>query len=240
MKNRAQAFDDADEDGNEELDFDEWVAMLPAKTRNSRTQEQLRDIFKVADINGNGVLSLDEFFLWSLSLASMTSGADAESAFSKFDTNGDGRLNELEFTRVAEHMGMGDYAHELFAQLPKDSNRTISYRELLKQVGDVEYSREMKGFLMATAWESGNVESAVQSSDFTAGWTFHGDDVESTREALRALLKEHDARLIHVVRQLLSICSISRPVPLDLSLSTYISRPLAYCSPCLPFASHAS
>lgn len=93
---------------------------------------------------------------------------------------------------------MGENAHELFAQLPKDASRTISYRELLKQVESVDHSREMKSFVMAAAWDVAKSDAEVAASNLTEGWSFDGNDSESARKALRQLLEEKDVKLSQV------------------------------------------
>ena len=59
------------------------------------SRSQLREIFRVADLNESGTLSLDEFFYWSLTLSNLQTGntSAAESAFKKFDSDGTGKLN---------------------------------------------------------------------------------------------------------------------------------------------------
>lgn len=196
MRRNALAFQEADVDGDQKLEFDEWVSMLPATMRERRTVDQLRQIFNVADLDGDGTISLDEFFLWTLSLAAMQGGTSAETTLQRFSKSGNGRLDELEFTKACEHLGMGEFAHELFAQLPKDASRTVSYRELLKQIETAEHSREMKNFVMAAAWEMSTADAAlVTRDDLTKGWSFDGHDAESARRALNALLHEKGVKL---------------------------------------------
>ena len=77
IRRQAQQFMEADQDGDQRLDFEEWMAMLPKATKQGRSVEQLRQIFSVADLDGDGTLSLDEYVYACLRLALRISHAHA-------------------------------------------------------------------------------------------------------------------------------------------------------------------
>ena len=66
IRRQAQQFMEADQDGDQRLDFEEWMGMLPKATKQGRSVEQLRQIFSVADLDGDGTLSLDEYVALAL------------------------------------------------------------------------------------------------------------------------------------------------------------------------------
>ena len=45
MRALTEEFQEADADGNAELDFEEWKSMLPAATLRTRSDEQLRETY---------------------------------------------------------------------------------------------------------------------------------------------------------------------------------------------------
>jgi Ca2+-binding EF-hand superfamily protein len=101
-------FAEYDTDGNQQLDFDEFYKMQPAKIRSEFTTAEIRNWFDAADLDGNGTLSVNEFYLWSLSNASAKHGKFAlTAAFAQHDQDGSGTLDSLEFEKLALRMGFG-------------------------------------------------------------------------------------------------------------------------------------
>lgn len=56
MRRFVMEFQEADLDENGQLDFSEWVGMLPEPTRQTRTEKELRVWFDLIDRNGNGAV----------------------------------------------------------------------------------------------------------------------------------------------------------------------------------------
>lgn len=113
MQEIANRFSEVDGDGDQKLDFEEFFALqrmrlgrrrithishetshllaldpraAAAAIRNNHTAEEIRQWFDEADGNGDGVLSVNEFFVWALNSASASQGAKAlEAAFKEYD-----------------------------------------------------------------------------------------------------------------------------------------------------------
>ena len=51
-----------DHDGEMKLDLEEFIEMQPIKIRETHTREQMQEWFNSADGNGDGKLSINEFF----------------------------------------------------------------------------------------------------------------------------------------------------------------------------------
>ena len=47
-----------------QLDFEEFVAVQPSRIRETHSEKEMRSWFDMADENGNGTLSINEFFKW--------------------------------------------------------------------------------------------------------------------------------------------------------------------------------
>ena len=121
----ATRFAEYDLDGSMSLDFEEFLAMQPARIRETYSADEIRSWFNAADTDGNGVLSINEFFCWSLNNASTKHGKKAlEAAFRKYDRDKSGYLDSFEFKRAATDMGFGTVAHDLFKNFDVDQSGT--------------------------------------------------------------------------------------------------------------------
>ena len=84
-RDAAIAFMDADVDGNHQLSYEEFQQLVPANMRASLSEEDIREIFDSADLDGSGTISMDEYFLWTLKLAAAQTGSGLETIFRQFD-----------------------------------------------------------------------------------------------------------------------------------------------------------
>ena len=121
VQQAAIAFLQADTDGDQQLDFDEFKTVMPKHLQG--TDDEIWQIFKMADADGSGAITQDEFFFWSIQVATdhggMT-GKGLDDLFKQFDSTGDGHLNSLEFRNAVEPFGFGAIAHDIFAELDED------------------------------------------------------------------------------------------------------------------------
>lgn len=94
VRQASRAFAEADSNNDHELDFEEFVSLQPRQVQDSLSGEELQAMFQAADIDGGGTISVDEFFLFSLSVAAFKhSDRDSMQAiFEKFDKDKTGFL----------------------------------------------------------------------------------------------------------------------------------------------------
>ena len=72
--------------GNQKLDFEEFLAMQPRRVREAYSSDSIEKWFQAADTNGDGTLSINEFFRWSLTNSAKKYGAEAlQTIFEKYD-----------------------------------------------------------------------------------------------------------------------------------------------------------
>lgn len=198
MRRKAVEFDEADGDGDQEIDYDEFVRFVMPKCANNGTEhaeEELKGWWRLMDVDGDGFIRKDEFFLYALCAASRRSGSGIEAQFRRYDKDGSGTLDEIEFEQALDEMGFGDAATAIFDEHANHTEHTISYLTLLKQMEDRTSLPAMRAFLLALASDS------MLKVD-TSSWSFTGESAAQVREALCTLLQRHKVRLSSIFQQL--------------------------------------
>jgi len=143
----AAGFLKADVDGDNELNFDEFCAMAPervlsetAATRTSMTMADLRALFNAIDTDGNGAISIQELFVWVLSIVTLDgkeSGgvATMDQIFRRYDASSEGKLDASELAVIAEDFGLSaSDSMALFCELDVDCSGTICYTDLVHRL----------------------------------------------------------------------------------------------------------
>ena len=201
--NDATRFAEYDFDGDQKLDFEEFLAMQPKKVRETYAGHEIQAWFDAADTDGNGSLSINEFFKWSLSNASLKHGATAlEAAFRKYDKDGTGFLDSFEFEQAATEMGFGAVAHDLFKSLDDDGSGSVTYHELIESLtANVPSDSETKKMLTALVWavdkeSKASAEHAVDGKS----WKIRGDTAVAVTQSLQALLRQSGGHVADLIK----------------------------------------
>ena len=168
--------------------------MQPRQIREAHSSDQIRQWFNAADLDGNGTLSINEFFAWSLHNASVKYGQHAlEQAFKKYDGDHSGLLDSAEFEAVCADMGFDTVAMKIFNTLDGDDSGFVAYKEVLDLAEkEVPTDPEVKGLLTALCHsfdEASHAESAKSVVEAN-GWILHGHDAATVQQELRAKLRE--------------------------------------------------
>jgi len=156
-----------DADGAMPLDFEEWFAMLPWRIRDHYPVTTTRQWFDTAERittpNNPEHLSMNDFFLWTLTAAAAAHGAiSLEEAFNKFDSEPGyakhgGRVSHQGVAVVCKAMNFGSHSDAIIYSLDKDNSGEISLEELQQAVeneGCFDIALVAKRFLIALAWTS--------------------------------------------------------------------------------------
>ncbi|KOO25580.1 calcium-dependent protein kinase 17-like protein [Chrysochromulina tobinii] len=178
--------------------------MQPASVHAKHSREEIRKWFDAADDNGDGELSIEEFFKWSLHKASQKFGETTlNTVFEKFDKDRSGYLNAWEFEQAATEMGFGGVADHLFKSLDHDCSGTVTYSELIAslQAGTTEVDVETKTLLSSLLWTADvGVKSESNRSLKTAVDEVQGRDVPTVMYELREVLLKHGGQTIDLMK----------------------------------------
>jgi len=118
----ALRFAEADKDGDNALDWDEFLAMQPARIREQYRDEDIRQWFTSADVDSNGSVSINEFFMFTLQKESLNGVEGLRALFQAYDKDGTGYIDMSEFQLIADDLGFGAASHEIFMELDDDNS----------------------------------------------------------------------------------------------------------------------
>ena len=145
-----------------------------------------------------------QFFKWSLSNASAQHGSNALAiAFQRYDREGTGELDAMEFSNACSDLGFGSAAHDIFRTLDATGKGTVSYKELVDNVtANAPSNLETKNMLtaMVVSLNSTKAVEARKRID-TSEWRLRGEDTQAVQNELRRLLQAsggHVADLVNI------------------------------------------
>ncbi|ORZ01536.1 hypothetical protein BCR43DRAFT_181949 [Syncephalastrum racemosum] len=101
--NRSYAYsqiNEVDSDGNGTIDFSEFLTMLARKMKDTDSQEEIQEAFKVFDKDGNGYISAAELRHVMTSLGEKLSEEEVDEMIREADIDQDGQINYEEFVKM--------------------------------------------------------------------------------------------------------------------------------------------
>jgi len=90
----------ADIDGNGTIDFPEFLSLMARKMKDTDTEEELIEAFKVFDRDGNGLISASELRHVMTNLGEKLTDEEVDEMIREADIDGDGHINYEEFVRM--------------------------------------------------------------------------------------------------------------------------------------------
>lgn len=87
----------ADADGNQTIDFAEFLAFMRRRMRQRGAEGEIRDAFDTFDRNSDGLVSIDELLQVMDLLGETMTRQEAEDSLRRADSDGDGQLTYEEF-----------------------------------------------------------------------------------------------------------------------------------------------
>ena len=79
--------------GNGIIDFMEFLHLMDKRMKGIDTEEEIRDMFKVFDVDGNGFISSEEFKWTMMNLGQQLTEEEVEEILRAADLNGDGQID---------------------------------------------------------------------------------------------------------------------------------------------------
>lgn len=200
---QAQRFADADANGDQQLDFDEFYSMMPEKLRSEFGTDCIREWFDAADTDSSGQLSISEYFLWTLKNATSKYGDDVMRAvFFKYDPDESGVLDLREFQKVCDDTGFGLVANSIFQTLDPNRSGTISYQELVLGAESGQLVDDRTQRMLSSLIQTYNTAiKDEQHSVDTTNWKVTGDSIDELRTQMRKLINDTGAPVIDIVRK---------------------------------------
>ena len=125
---------EADVDGDSELTFEEFVAMQPLRVREAHSEQDMRGWFESADTDHNGTVSINEFFMWTMKMHSMSNMEAVRGMFNAYDKDSTGHICSFEFQRMCDDLGFGAAAQDIFRELDRDGSGTVAFTEIIQQL----------------------------------------------------------------------------------------------------------
>lgn len=131
----AKKFKAADTDGDGQLDLGELSGMFYPETNEAVLDVVVADHIHTKDKDGDGVLSVREF--WDVPDGQQVSDSDQKD-FAKFDTDAGGTLSFAEIKEwESGRLQMGHSMKELFKVADKDGDMHVTVDELGRASGDI-------------------------------------------------------------------------------------------------------
>ena len=79
--------------GNGIIDFREFLHLMETRMKGTDTEAELREMFKVFDMDGNGYISAEEFKWTMMNLGQQLTEEEVEEIIKTADLNGDGQID---------------------------------------------------------------------------------------------------------------------------------------------------
>ncbi|XP_063430894.1 uncharacterized protein LOC134712857 [Mytilus trossulus] len=145
---------EVDVDGNGIIDFQEFLTMMAKKTKDTDSEEEIREAFKVFDNDGNGTISSNDLRQIMTTFGDKLPDdeiAEFKEAFSLFDKDGDGTISSAELGVVMRSLGQNPSEQELtdlVNEVDIDGNGIIDFQEFLtmmaKKMKDTDTEEEIR------------------------------------------------------------------------------------------------
>jgi len=91
---------EVDDNGNGEIDFNEFVVLMHSTPKSDKKIDELREAFKVFDLNNDGKISADELQLVLSKYGENVTKEDIELIMSTVDLDGNGTIDYDEFRKM--------------------------------------------------------------------------------------------------------------------------------------------
>ena len=117
MHRNAQAYEAADADNDNKLDFGEFCVMVRSREEGDFDDEELRRRFDALDADGSGKVDTHAYLQWSLRDALARSSERVVDLFRLWDEDRSGAVDAAEFHRAVRALGFAEASAEVTAKV---------------------------------------------------------------------------------------------------------------------------
>ena len=94
---------EADDDGNDQIDFKEFLHLMARKMKDTDTDEELNQGFKIFDQDGDNVISKEDLRKLMKTLGETLTEEELDDMINVADAKGDKKISFEEFTEVLQN-----------------------------------------------------------------------------------------------------------------------------------------
>lgn len=91
---------EADLNGQGGISFEDFIQMMEKRSKETDTEEQIINAFRVFDKNGTGLIAASELFQIMVALGDKLTKEEIDEMIQEADVDGDGYVNYEEFVRI--------------------------------------------------------------------------------------------------------------------------------------------
>lgn len=102
-KELAEMISSVDDNGDMEIDFDEFLILMKSRIGTRDPEQELRDAFKVFDTDDSGAIDRKELKRLMKKLGQQLTEAEIDAMMSEVDENGDGEISFEEFKALMQN-----------------------------------------------------------------------------------------------------------------------------------------
>merc|ERR1712118_2012 len=96
----ADMVNEVDADGSGTIDFPEFLSLMARKMKDTDSEEEIKEAFKVFDKDGNGLISAAELRHVMPNLGEKLTDEEVDEMIREADVDGDGQINYEEFVKM--------------------------------------------------------------------------------------------------------------------------------------------
>ncbi|CAK8679678.1 unnamed protein product [Clavelina lepadiformis] len=91
---------EVDADGSGTIDFPEFLTMMARKIKDTNSEKEVREAFRVFDRDGNGYITAAQLRQFMTNLGEKLTDEEVDEIIEEADVDGDGQVNYEEFIRM--------------------------------------------------------------------------------------------------------------------------------------------
>ncbi|KAG0497010.1 hypothetical protein HPP92_001701 [Vanilla planifolia] len=137
---------EVDADGNGTIDFPEFLTLMSRKMKDTDSEEELKEAFRVFDKDQNGFISAAELRHVMTNLGEKLTDEEVDEMIREADVDGDGQINYEEFVKVM----MASEEERLFKQILLSNGRQgWLFEEVKKKIDSCLHEIGLNNFLVS-------------------------------------------------------------------------------------------